>query len=346
MKRTLLILFILSLSLIAFKEGQKSLIQIPQNWPKPVYDLNKNPLSKESIELGRVLFYDPILSKDNSISCASCHSQYNAFTHVDHALSHGINDRIGTRNSPALMNLAWSKSFMWDGAINHLDMQSLAPISHPDEMDESIENVVRKLQSSNIYPELFKAAYGDEKITGEKTLKAISQFMLTLISANSKYDKVIRKEEKFTAQEENGYNLFKLNCSSCHNEPLFTTGEFANNGLSVDTTLNDTGRMKVSGSVSDQYKFKIPTLRNIEFSMPYMHDGRYKKLSQVIEHYTSEKYITATLAYELRSPVKLTSNEKVDLMAFLLTLSDKEFLFNPEFSYPKNILLSNSKEKN
>jgi len=235
MKKNILLFFILCVSLTAFKGMQDTLFVRPATWPVPQYDFSKNPLTIEKIELGRALFYDPILSRNNMISCASCHSPFTAFAHVDHALSHGVDNRIGTRNAPALMNLAWHESFMWDGAINHLDMQPLAPIHNKDEMDEDVSNVAVKLQQSKIYPVLFYKAFGDSMITGEHELKAISQFMLTVISANSKYDRVQRKEEEFTSQEQNGYRLFQQNCSSCHKEPLFTNLQFENNGLPVDT---------------------------------------------------------------------------------------------------------------
>ncbi|MCD6017412.1 MAG: cytochrome-c peroxidase [Bacteroidetes bacterium] len=313
----------------------EQLFVAPENWPETTYDFSKNPLTLQKVELGRKLFYDPILSKNNSISCASCHSQYSAFTHVDHDLSHGIEDRIGTRNSPTLMNLAWHKSFMWDGAINHLDVQALGPISHPDEMGEKIENVVLKLQQSKKYPALFYKAFKDSLITGEHLLKSISQFMLTLVCSNTKYDSVMRKQTQFTTQERNGYMLFQKNCGSCHTEPLFTNLEFENNGLAVDPTLNDSGRMKVTGNKKDSLKFKVPTLRNIEFSYPYMHDGRFKRLSDVLKHYTSSVLQSPTLSAHLQTPVVLSSNEKVDLTAFLLTLSDKSFLFNPKYSFSK-----------
>ena len=211
MKKVFVLLLIGTFIILAFKSGNEYTFAIPINWPKPTYDFAKNPLSINKIQLGRALFYDPQLSSNNSTSCSSCHSQFTAFTHVDHALSHGIEGRIGKRNSPALMNLAWHQSFMWDGAINHLDMQALAPISNPDEMDEKIEHVVTKLQESKIYPALFYKAFGDSSITGEHLLKSISQFMLTLVSSNSKYDSVMRKESVFTAQEKNGYKLFKTN---------------------------------------------------------------------------------------------------------------------------------------
>lgn len=330
-----LLFFLVFWFLFSFFEKEKKLFYVPENWPKPVYNFKNNPLTKEKVFLGRNLFYDPILSRDNSISCASCHSPFNAFTHVDHNVSHGIEDRIGTRNSPTLMNLAWHQSFMWDGAINHLDMQALAPISHRDEMDEKIETVILKLNQSKKYKTLFYGAFGDSIATGEKTLKSISQFMLTLISANSKYDLVKQRKAKFTAQEKNGYKLFQNHCASCHQEPLFTNLKFENNGLKVDPKLKDFGRVKITQNPDDSLRFKVPTLRNIEFSFPYMHDGRFKKLNQVLNHYTNEIQYSTTLSQSLTKPIKLTSNEKVDIIAFLLTLSDREFLFNQDHGFPK-----------
>jgi cytochrome c peroxidase len=341
MKSGIAILILIFFSVIHTSE----LFYIPAHWPKPVYNFTKNPLIQAKVNLGRVLFYDPKLSKDYSISCASCHSPFSAFAHTDHDLSHGIHDRIGTRNAPALMNLAWQDVFMWDGAINHLDMQALAPISHPAEMGNSLDTVVQRLNNDKMYNSLFTAAYGNPDATGEKTLKAISQFMLTLISADSKYDRVMRKIDTFTLQENNGYRLFRKHCEACHKEPLFTSFGFANNGLKVDTTLVDVGRAKVSLNENDLYKFKIPTLRNIEYTYPYMHDGRYKKLSQVLNHYTKDIQSSSTLAPQLLNPIVITSNEKVDIISFLLTLSDKEFVFNKKFQYPKEIIDSFSVNK-
>lgn len=343
MKLKATIIICIYVALVAFSWEDEAPFKIPENWPAPTYNFLNNPLSQNKIELGRALFYDNILSRNNTISCASCHSQFTAFAHVDHTLSHGIDDRIGTRNAPALMNLAWQKSFMWDGAINHLDMQALAPISHPKEMDEKIENVVSKLQNSELYPGFFYQAFGDSVITGEHLLKAVSQFMLTLVSANSKYDKVMLKQDVFTVQEQNGYQLFKKNCASCHQEPLFTNGDFENNGLPVDANLNDIGRAKITLNPSDKFKFKVPTLRNIEFSYPYMHDGRFKRLSDVLNHYTDGIHQSETLSKELKDPIQLTSNEKVDLIAFLLTLTDKDFLFNSRYSFPRSTLLRSAK---
>jgi cytochrome c peroxidase len=339
--KKLLVLILLSGIALSFTPRRGTRLSVPTGWPAPVYDFSKNTLNPDKILLGRVLFYDPILSADSTISCVSCHLSYSAFTHIDHALSHGINGRIGTRNSPALMNLAWGKLFMWDGAINHLDVQPLAPIAHPDEMSYRVDSVVVRLNRSALYRKLFVNAWGDSVATGERMLKSMAQFMTTLISAQSKYDSVMRGAPRvaFTTQEANGYRLFRQHCASCHTEPLFTNNEFANNGLAADTTLNDMGRMKVTGNASDSLKFKIPTLRNCELTYPYMHDGRFKTLREVVQHYTSGIQHTASLAPQLQQTVPLTANDRVDLVAFLLTLTDKKFIFNPDFGFPREILM-------
>lgn len=334
MKQRLLFLLPV-LALLSFSIYSSNTIDYPDYFPNPYYNFGNNVLDTTKIELGRILFYDPILSKDSSISCASCHSPYNAFAHTDHDLSHGIRDQIGTRNAPALFNLAWQKEFMWDGAINHLDVQALAPISHPKEMGEEISSVVRKLNDSKEYRRLFYLAYRDSMVTGEHLLKALSQFQLTLVSAQSKYDEVKQGRSSFSNQEKNGYQLFQKHCNSCHREPLFSSYEFANNGLPVDTNLLDFGKWQVSKQSQDSFLFKIPSLRNLSYSLPYMHDGRFRRLTEVINHYTNGITKHPTLAKELQSPIVLNSNEKNDLIAFLLTLNDKKFVFEPKHQFPK-----------
>ena len=337
---TYILLGFLCLLIFAFSEitTTPTPFVIPEGWAKPVYDFSKNPLTKEGFELGRHLFYDPILSRDNTISCASCHLQATGFTHVDHDLSHGIEGKIGTRNSMTIMNVAWSKNFMWDGGVNHLDVQPLAPLSNAVEMDETLAHVVAKLNASTKYKTLFFKAFGDSLVTGQKTLLAFSQFILQLNSFNSKYDKYIRHEVggELTAQELNGLQLFRTHCASCHTEPLFSNNGFENNGLPVDTTLNDFGRMRITRQASDSLKFKVPTLRNIQFTFPYMHDGRFKRLKDVINHYTNGVQQSKTLSNQLQKPIVLTANEKVDLVAFLLTLTDNDFLFDKRFGYPRD----------
>lgn len=310
-------------------------LEVPKGWPAMSYDLSRNPLTQEGIALGRKLFHDPILSRDSSTSCSSCHTSYTAFSHTDHKLSHGINDSIGTRNAPALMNLAWGKTFMWDGAVNHLDMQPLAPINHPAEMGESTQHVVFKLENSPVYRRMFTEAFGDSMILGDRMLKALAQFQLSLISAGSRYDRMRAGVEVFTEQEQNGYLLFQAHCNACHLEPLFTTGAFANNGLPPDSLLRDGGRIRITRDTNDSLKFKIPTLRNVEYSFPYMHDGRFKTLRAVLDHYDHGIMKSATLAPELRAGLPLTSDQRTDLVAFLLTLSDRAFVMDPAHAHPR-----------
>lgn len=340
MRRDLRFMMGLSIGVVLMSAGYQGShpveLAVPTGWPVMVYDMKANPLTLEGIDLGRRLFNDPILSVDSTISCSSCHLSYTAFSHVDHTLSHGLHDSIGTRNAPALINLGWNRSFMWDGAVNHLEVQPLAPVNHPAEMGESTAHVVAKLQQSRRYQGLFSAAFGDPVITGERMLKALAQFQVSLISAGSKYDHVKAGEEVFTDQESRGYRIFQAHCAACHQEPLFTTGDFANNGLPMDSVLLDTGRMQITGDPRDSLRFKIPSLRNIEFSYPYMHDGRFRRLREVIAHYVDGITHSATLAPELRRPFVLTAAERTDLLAFLLTLSDRDFLLDPEHAAPMN----------
>lgn len=310
---------------------------VPNGWPKPVYDFNKSKLTKQGFELGRKLFYDPLISRDSTISCASCHLQYTGFAHTDHALSHGIEGKIGTRNAMPIMNLAWTKLFHWDGGVISLETQPINPITNPLEMDNSLVNVLLKLNHSKKYKGLFYNAFGDSLVTTKTLLKALTQFTVSLETYNSKYDKVMRHEKDvfFTEQEENGFNLFKRNCETCHREPLTTNDSFADNGLPLDPDYKDYGRVKITQNPKDSFNFRVPTLRNIEFTYPYMHDGRFKKLREVINFYTDGTVKRKTLARELQGPISLSEDEKKDLIAFLLTLTDKEFLFNPKFSFPK-----------
>lgn len=313
--------------------------KVPKKWPKPVYDFEKNPITKEGFELGRKLFYDPNLSRDSSISCSSCHLQYTGFTHVDHNVSHGIEGRKGTRNSPALINLAWQSNFHWDGGVNNIEVQGINPITHFAEMDNTLEELVRRVSNNPEYQILFKKVYGEQEITTAKIMKALSQFTLSLVSSNSKYDQVMRKEKgaSFTDQEKRGLKIFRKFCTECHKEPLFTSTFFASNGLAPDSSNYDLGRYAITQNVKDSFLFKIPTLRNVEYTFPYMHDGRFKKLKDVINYYsegidTKSRY----LSQPLKAPFHFNEYEKKDLLAFLLSLTDKTFLYNKEFSFPKN----------
>ncbi len=317
-----------------FDNGMKEIkFIIPDGWPKPVYNLSKNKLTDEGFKLGRKLFYDPILSRDGSTSCAGCHTQWSGFTHVDHSLSHGINGLKGKRNSLTISNLAWNTSFMWDGGINNLEVQPLGPITNHVEMDNSLENVVKTLDTAKGYRTRFYLAFGDSTITGQHVLKALAQFLVMLESFNAKYDKYIRKEPggEMTEQELSGLKLFRDNCETCHNEPLFTNNSFQNIGLAVDTVLKDYGRMNITRDFHDSLRFKVPSLRNVAMSYPYMHDGRFKTLMEVMDHYSDGIVEGPSLAIELSKPMILTPEDKKDLIAFLQTLTDKEFLFDLRF---------------
>ena len=304
----------------------------PKHFPEPIYNFSSSNITKETFELGKKLFYDPILSRDNTISCGSCHISQNAFTHHGHDVSHGIDDQLGTRNTMPLMNLAWSPYFFWDGGVHDLDLSPIAPIENPIEMDENMNNVVEKLKSSKQYFDLFKAAFGDSEINTSRILKSISHFMLMMTSANSKYDQVKSGKYQFTDNEDQGYKIFKQHCASCHQEPLFTDYSFRDNGIGINPA-NDLGRYTITNDPSDKLKFKVPSLRNLKYTMPYMHDGRFYTIRAVINHYINEIQNTPNLDPLLKNSkaIKLDENEINNLIAFLNTLNDEEFINNKIF---------------
>ncbi|MGZ3863381.1 MAG: cytochrome-c peroxidase [Bacteroidia bacterium] len=324
----------------ALTESKDTLkIIIPKGWPKPVYDFSKNPVTRKGFELGRALFYDPLLSRDSTISCASCHLQFTNFTHVDHPLSHGIMGKKGIRNTLSIINVAWSKNFMWDGGVNNIEVQPLAPIENPVEMNSKLSDIVMKLQRSEGYKMKFKEAFGvNTEITGQFVLKALAQYMVCIQSYNSKYDKVMRGEKDiaFTENEEKGLKIFRAHCNSCHTEPLFTNNSFENNGLRPDSILRDGGRSKITRLASDSLKFKVPSLRNVEVSYPYMHDGRFRNLQMVLFHYSSDIHSSPTLSPKLAKGIVLSEEDKNCLIAFLKTLTDEEFLRDKRFYYSNN----------
>lgn len=322
----------ISFLLLIFSYSLQDLSLIyPSYFPKPIYDFKKNPLKSSTVQLGKKLFYDPILSRDHTISCSSCHLSNQAFSHAGNHLSKGIEDGIGDRNSPAIFNLAWQKTFMWDGSVVNIDVQALAPINHPKEMGEDINVVVRRINKSKEYKTLFYKSFGDSLATSERLMKALSQFQLTIVSANSKYDKVKQGKETFTQSEKNGYQLFKQKCSSCHQEPLFSTYEFANNGLSYNAGLKDYGKWNKTFEPADKMMFKIPSLRNLAFTYPYMHDGRFQTLYEVLEHYEKGIEKSPTLSKQLEESIASTTKEKEDLLAFLATLNDYVLVSNVEY---------------
>jgi cytochrome c peroxidase len=308
---------------------------VPAGFPATKFNFSANPLTKEGVELGRHLFYDGRLSKDGNFPCASCHQQFAAFATYDHDLSHGYNNQFTTRNAPGLFNLAWESNFMWDGGINNLEVQPLAPITAPNEMAEDINTVVQRLAEDETNKQLFTGAFGTAEVNSQRMLKALSQFMITLVSSNSKYDKMKRGQYTFNATEQAGYDLFKAKCASCHVEPMFSDFSYRNNGLPINEYLKDYGRMKITNKKEDSIKFKVPSLRNIYETYPYMHDGRFWNLSQVLEHYSTGIQNSTTLDPLLTNKIPLTATDKYNLINFLGTLSDTTFTKDVKFQQPQ-----------
>lgn len=313
-------------------------VTVPANFPPMVYDLSKNPVKQAGFELGRALFYEGQLSRDGIVSCGFCHQQSAGFTHHGHDLSHGVDDRLGKRNAQPIQNLAFYHDFMWDGGIHDLDLQPLAPIEDPNEMDESMPNVLAKLRNHPNYPNMFARAFGTPEITGERMLKALSQFMVTMVSANSRYDKYVRNEGGTLSQEElRGLQLFnEKGCVNCHSGGLFTDQTYRNNGLSQEFN-QDLGRYDITLDEADKYKFRVPSLRNVEVTRPYMHDGRFRNLEMVLDHYSEGVEDIPTLDPLLRRAdgrrgIPMTTEEKRLIIAFLRTLTDDTFLNDKRFS--------------
>lgn len=308
---------------------------VPDNFPAPTYTFDNNPVTREGFELGRKLFYDPNLSRDGSVSCNNCHIQATAFADSPaHPISVGIDNNLGIRNAPSITNMAFFPEFFWDGGVTHLDFVPINAFESPFEMGETVENVVAKLNATPIYRDMFQEAFGIEEITLPYTLHALSQFTNMMISANSKYDKYIRDEgETLTAIELEGKSLFEQKCASCHTGDLFTDFSYRNNGL--DSTFADTGRNAITTLGSDIGKFRVPSLRNIGLTSPYMHNARFNTLKEVLDHYDGGMVFSPSLDETFIDGEKLgipmTEDEKAAIIEFLHTLSDFEFVQNEMF---------------
>lgn len=310
----------------------------PENFPAAVYTFQNNPMTKQGIELGRALFYDPILSSDSSIACANCHQQFKGFSDPVHRFSKGVNDVSGFRNAPAIQNMAFQTHFFWDGGVNHLDFVPINAITSKIEMNETIAYVVTKLKRNKTYPSKFKEAFGSTEVTSQKMLFALSQFMNLMISSNSRYDKYIRDEgEVLSSDELAGLTLFRAKCGSCHTTDLFTDGSFRNNGLSATFEL-DAGRERITEFSADRGKFKVPSLRNAELTAPYMHDGSLRTLQNVLDHYENSVTASSTLDPLLIQNgtlgIPMTQDEKTKIIVFIKTLTDREFTTDKRFSNP------------
>ncbi len=309
-----------------------------------------NPLTYEGIELGRMLFYDKKLSKDNSISCSSCHQQSLAFTDGKD-FSNGVKGAKTRRSSMSLANLLWKFKFFWDGRATSLEEQALMPIQDSLEMHLPLEEAVKKLQATGQYPKLFNTVFGSDQITAQNVAKALAQFERTLISSNSKYDKYLRGELELTLEEKTGMDLFMThplpennlrggNCGDCHGSFKISLHGIHNNGLDIDPT--DKGRELITKKETDRGKFRAPSLRNIALTAPYMHDGRFQTLEQVLDHYIDGIQPSATLdplIVEATNQVGgkkllITPIEKKAIIAFLHTLTDSSFISDKRFSDP------------
>jgi cytochrome c peroxidase len=318
---------------------QPAVLATPANFPALVYEVANNPPNEATFELGRQLFYDPRLSSDGSISCGSCHQQSRAFTDGQ-ALALGVASRRSARNTPALQNLGWHRSFMADGGVRGLELQALAPLTSPQEMNEPLADALAKLNADSDYRRRFTAIYGPGPIDTPQLLKALAQFTSALVSADSRYDKYVRHEPggTLTAVELRGHALFQQKCSSCHATDLFTDESFHNNGLDRTFPL-DSGRAHISQLPADAGRFRVPSLRNVARTAPYMHDGRFQTLEEVLAHYAHGVRPSRTLDPLLRQPdgrlgLPITTQEQHELLAFLNTLTDNTLLTNPRFAPP------------
>ncbi len=327
---------------------------VPAGFPTPVIPAD-NPLTNEGVALGRMLFYETKLSSNNTMSCGSCHQQNKAFTD-GLAKAVGVDGIANPRGTMSLANVMWSNTLTWDGAFPTLDAQAHKPIENPIEMHQSLAVGVSKLQNTTTYPPLFEAAFGTRTITSDLLLKALTQFERTLISGNSRYDKYTKTQQGLSADELAGLKLYSTHisprivrgaeCFHCHTLPLTSSNfaaQFFNNGL--DMTFTDLGRGGVTGLPADNGKFVAPTLRNITLTAPYMHDGRFTTLEQVLDHYSDHVQMNSpgldvNLIQGVNDPIfnpgrmGLTATEKRQVIAFLKTLTDSTFIADKRFSDP------------
>ncbi len=297
----------------------------PSYFPQLQYNFSENKVTKGRFDLGKLLFFDPVLSSDSTVSCASCHAQVHAFADHNTALSAGVDGRLGKRNSPSIANMAFSPAFMWDGGVNHLEIFSLAPITDPNEMNETMSNVIDKLNQNLGYKWLFKKHYDVDVINDQVLFRALTVYTTMIVSDQSKYDQWKRGETQLSQEEEEGRLLFSSKCSSCHSGALQTDFSYRNNGL--DTSFeDDLGRGLITQDTSDYGKFKVPSLRNVLLTYPYMHDGRMFTIREVLDHYDEGISSSETLDPLLENGIPMTEAEKDKIIAFLETLTDYELL--------------------
>ena len=307
-------------------------IAIPLDFPEVNQAFYKNKPTQYGVQLGKKLFNDKRLSTDNSISCASCHLQTSAYAD-NNKQAIGVNNAIGLRNTPPLQNLAFMDFYNWDGSKLSLEKQAIVPIITPEEMNASIGEVIEKLKDDPEYTELLIKAFGDEKMTPDRIYKSIAQFEYTLISNNSKYDKVMQGMAVFKENEKRGYAIFKNKCVSCHSTALFTDQSFRNIGFPINENSNEAGRARVTGNMEDYMSFRVPSLRNIEYTAPYGSFGQFNSLKELLDYL--DKGVIASdnldpIFKNNNNRIPLNDDEKLDLIAFMKTLSDKTFTHQEE----------------
>jgi cytochrome c peroxidase len=306
--------------------------EIPSHFPEIAQkNMQNRKFTKAGFLLGKRLFFDPILSVDSTVSCGSCHQQAGAFSHIDHDLSHGVMDRLGKRNAPAIQNLLWNNTFFWDGGVQHIDLISLAPIENDVEMDETIQNVVLKLNRNPYYKQAFKNIYQIDEIKTMDIMAAITEFQAMLVSAKSPYDQFLKGTYSFTTAELEGKKLFEEKCVTCHSGVLQSDFIFRNNGFQLDNHL-DKGRYEITLNPEDEGKFKTPSLRNVAITPPYMHNGSINTLEAVLEHYNSGIKQNPALDPKLKNGIPMHKDEQKAIIAFLKTLTDYQYITDIRFS--------------
>lgn len=304
-------------------------LHIPSGFPALNSSATSNMPTKYGVELGEKLFHEKKFSANNTISCASCHNKSNAFAD-NNIQAVGIYGRVGLRNTPPIQNMAFMKFYNWDGNILQLEKQPLVPIITHEEMNSSIVEVISKINDEEEYKALFRKTFGDESITPDRIYRSIAQFAYTLISADSKYDKVKRNEGvTFTESETRGHQIFQQKCESCHSTALFTDQRFRNVGFPLNTNTNEAGRARVTGISADYMSFRVPSLRNVEYTAPYGSFGQFSSLKSVLDYFDNGVLYADNLDPILKTNngrIPLTEQEKEDLIAFMKTLSDSTFV--------------------
>ena len=304
---------------------------VPAGFPQPAYDFGSNPLTQETVDLGRRLFYEGALSKDSAFPCGSCHMPSAAFTTFDHDRSHGYNHSHTLRNAPGLANLAWYRNYFQDGQYSDLESVIARHITHPNEMGENFAEVSARLTADTAYVRRFREAFGEGPINEARIVGALKQFLLSMLSADSKWDRVQRGTESFSPEEAAGAQVFAARCASFHSGALFSDFSYRNTGLEADPTLNDYGRMRVTGDRADSLRFRVPSLRNLSLTSYYGHDGRYSSFRFMVRHYRDNVQPSPTLDPLLAGGIPLSQTEEDNLVRFLFTLTDTGYIHNPRY---------------